>query len=766
MPHPTLRGRSLDAQPTEVTEIPSRPTRPLNTAIVGGGKGCASFLRMVAEDKLGGFRLQVRGVADVNPDAPGIRYARETGVELVARSHLDLYQIPGLELIIELTGSDEVYQELARTRPPHVRLIDHFSASLFWELYTSEEAVIRQRTEMRERVQAEREWIQQVFNSIPDEIVVVDDELVVLDANASFLRANKLGLDDVRGRHCYDLEQSIRGECQVALHSCPFFEVMKTKAPTSVVRKHFDRSGTPRYAAIVAAPLLNSDGSIAGMLESTRDITRRIRLEEELKATEVRLHQFMELAPMAAYVKSLGGQYIDINPAACRLLQHERGEILGRTDLEILPRAAAEVLRQSDAEVLRRRQPVTVDEVVELGGATWYLSTVKYPALDGQGNITAICGISNDVTALKQAELELTRTRDYLQRVLDHSPVIMVTTDVEGRVVSFNPGAEESLGYRHEEVIGQPAARFFKDPEERERLVRRVRQTGAVRGKETTLVRKDGSPLFVSLTLAQLKDAEGRFIGTVGISEDISQRKALVNQIMQSERLAAVGRLAAGVAHEINNPLAVIGEVAGYLEDLLGADPDGRSETLLQEIRESLPKITKQVMRCRKVTFRLLTFSRKSAARVELADVNAALDEILPFLEKEAQLALVTVHRDYDKELPKVKIEEMQLQEIFINLITNALQAIGKRGYGNIWIRTERREGKVVAIIRDDGPGIAEEVRDRLFDPFVTTKAPGQGTGLGLSICYGIIKRYGGEISFESRPGQGTTFYVILPVEQ
>jgi two-component system NtrC family sensor kinase len=231
---------------------------------------------------------------------------------------------------------------------------------------------------------------------------------------------------------------------------------------------------------------------------------------------------------------------------------------------------------------------------------------------------------------------------------------------------------------------------------------------------------------------------------------------------MQSERLAAVGRLAAGVAHEINNPLAVIGEIAGYLQDLIAEDPAIEGEALVREIVDSLPKITRQVQRCRGVTFRLLNFSRKSAARVELADVNAALDEILPFLEKEAALALVTIHRDYEPSLPRVQIEEMQLQEILINLITNALQAIGKRGFGNIWIVTRRQGTTVMATISDDGPGIAEEVRDRLFDPFVTTKPPGQGTGLGLSICYAIVKRYDGEITVESEPGKGTAFHVSL----
>ena len=251
-------------------------------------------------------------------------------------------------------------------------------------------------------------------------------------------------------------------------------------------------------------------------------------------------------------------------------------------------------------------------------------------------------------------------------------------------------------------------------------------------------------------------------IGTVGISKDISHRRALMDQVIQSERLAAVGRLAAGVAHEINNPLAVIGEISGFLLETIEDDPAGKAPETLHEMSDGLPRIVSQVRRCRDITHRLLSFARKSEAKVEVADVNAALDEVLPFLDKQASLAQVTVHREAKRDLPRVRIEEMQLEEIFINLINNAVQAIGKRGTGNIWISTEREDDKVVVVVRDDGPGIPEQVKGRLFDPFVTTKPPGQGTGLGLSICYGIVKRYDGGITVDSTPGQGATFRVIL----
>jgi two-component system NtrC family sensor kinase len=277
-------------------------------------------------------------------------------------------------------------------------------------------------------------------------------------------------------------------------------------------------------------------------------------------------------------------------------------------------------------------------------------------------------------------------------------------------------------------------------------------------------MRKDGTLLPVSITLSQLKDAEGRMIGTVGMSKDISRRKTLMGQMLQSERMAAVGRLASGVAHEINNPLAVIGEIAGFLGSLTEEGAKTDEAELHRELVEGLPKILKQVTRVRDITKRLLTFARKTEARVDIADVNVSLDEVLPFIEKEAELAQATIHREYQEDLPRVPVDEMQLQEVFINLITNALHAVAKKGGGNVWLTTRAEGGKVIVAVKDDGPGIDESIRDRLFEPFVTTKTVGEGTGLGLSICYGIVKRYDGEIRVYSQPGEGATFTVILPV--
>ncbi len=739
---------------------------PVVTAIIGGGSGCEVILRMVREDTLKRFRMSIRGVADTNPDAPGMRYARTIGVEMVTTDYRELYKIPNLGLLLELTGSDEVRNEVEQTRPQHVRLVGNFGARLLWQLHQAEEAIIEQRTEMRERVRAQRDWITQVFDCIPDEVVVVDTEMVIQKANASFLKNNRVTIDEIRGRHCYDVRQSVRGDCQVALDNCPFADVLRTKKEKRLVRKYFDEEGNSRYTAIVGAPFMNAEGEVTGMIEMTRDITHRILLEEELKATEVRLQQFLEMAPLATYMKNRQGQYIEANPATCKLLGRPKKEIIGRTDREILPKETAAILRAGDRVVLHKREPFSNESEVRLAGKTVYLTTTKYPIVDADGKVTAIVGLSRDGSARRKVERELTRTREYLQNILDSSYVLIITTDLKGWIVSFNRGAEKSLGYRASEVIGKPAAMLYRSPEEREPLMRHIHQGETVHDHDGVLVRKDGTEVPVSMTISQLTASTGKPIGTVEISRDISKRRALMNQVIQTDRLAAVGQLAAGVAHEINNPLAAIAEVAGYLEDLVGGIIKVDPEEFDRELHEGLSTITDQVNRCSSITHRLLGFARKSEARVEVTDLHAALEGILPFLEKEARLANVTIHRDYPAKIPRVSIEEVQLEEILINLITNAIQAMTERGHGNLWITAMPEEGKVILSIRDDGPGIDEAVRDRIFDPFVSTKPQGQGTGLGLSICYGVIKRYDGEIRVESQPGEGATFQVVLRMEK
>ncbi len=241
------------------------------------------------------------------------------------------------------------------------------------------------------------------------------------------------------------------------------------------------------------------------------------------------------------------------------------------------------------------------------------------------------------------------------------------------------------------------------------------------------------------------------------------EKAVLDSSLVQSSKMAALGKLAAGIAHEVNNPLAVIKEKAGWMKDLL-AEEDLASSKNFQEFEESVKKIDYHVERAKKVTHRLLGFARRMEPIQETVDVNHVVGETLAFLENEARFRNITIATDFESDLPRIRSDSAQLQQVFLNIIENAIDAIGKEGKVTVQTRFAPREREICVTISDTGPGIPKEMVGRIFDPFFTTKAAGEGTGLGLSISYSIIEKLGGRIAVESEEGQGTAFKVFLPV--
>ncbi len=239
------------------------------------------------------------------------------------------------------------------------------------------------------------------------------------------------------------------------------------------------------------------------------------------------------------------------------------------------------------------------------------------------------------------------------------------------------------------------------------------------------------------------------------------RRTALYHHVEYSNKLASIGRLAAGVAHEINNPLAIINEKAGLVLDLVTVDPDVKHR---ERLVAAVDSILKSVQRCKKVTHRLLGFARHMDVTTETIDLETLLKEVIGFLEKEAEYCEVKIHFDIDSEVPTITSDRGQLQQVFLNILNNAVAAVAQGGNIGIEIVREGLE-RVAVTIADDGVGIPKEQQERIFEPFFTTK-DGSGTGLGLSITYGIVKKLGGEIRVESTLGEGTRFTVELPVSR
>lgn len=247
---------------------------------------------------------------------------------------------------------------------------------------------------------------------------------------------------------------------------------------------------------------------------------------------------------------------------------------------------------------------------------------------------------------------------------------------------------------------------------------------------------------------------------------EADRRKAASDELLlQSSKMAALGKMAAGIAHEINNPLAVIAEKAGWLKDLL-AEEDLNSAANRQEFLETVNKIEYHVDRAKKVTHRLLGFARRMEPVSEKVDVNRILDESVSFLENEARFLNIDLVKEYDHNLPLITSDPTQLQQVFLNLLDNAIDAIGKDGRIRLITQYQPRNHMVTIQVADNGPGIPKELLSKIFDPFFTTKEVGKGTGLGLSITYSIVEKLGGKITVASEVGQGTTFTVMLPVSE
>jgi two-component system NtrC family sensor kinase len=265
--------------------------------------------------------------------------------------------------------------------------------------------------------------------------------------------------------------------------------------------------------------------------------------------------------------------------------------------------------------------------------------------------------------------------------------------------------------------------------------------------------------------LAALGAALGSGLTTRRLAQALAKaeagRRAWDEGLLHTQKLAALGELAAGIAHEINNPLAIIRQEAEWGSRLLAKAPPWPEA---EELQDALQEIIRQVERSREITHNLLNLARKQEPILQETDLNRLLESMARLVEKETQPRGIELRRDYQEDLPVILSDPPLLRQVALNLLNNARQALD--GPGFIILRTRRLgPGEVAWSVHDSGPGIPAEIQDKIFDPFFTTKPPGEGTGLGLALCYNIVHKLGGRIEVESRPGEGTTFTVRLPLK-
>lgn len=356
---------------------------------------------------------------------------------------------------------------------------------------------------------------------------------------------------------------------------------------------------------------------------------------------------------------------------------------------------------------------------------------------------------------LKNTYNELDKTRNYLQLILDNSKVLIVTTDTKGLIVEFNKEAESLLEYTKEELESKDVLTLYDSPTQRSELLEKVNQKDQgvweARNREVVLKSKSGKTYHVIITLSTMVDGDGRIIGTVGVGKDISEQKMLQFKLLQSEKLAGIGTLASGIAHEINNPLAAI----------LGMAEAIRDEDDLELIRSYTDDIIRYCVNANKIVRELSIYSRSGHAEQQTAvDLSTVIKNSLKMARHSASRLDVRINSDLGDDC-LILANQVEMQQIFVNLIVNAIQAMSNGGGLTLHCR---REGTfVVATVADTGPGIKPQDLPQIFDPFFTTKPVGKGTGLGLYVVYRLVTKHGGSIDVDSGPDKGCRFNLKFP---
>jgi two-component system NtrC family sensor kinase len=376
-----------------------------------------------------------------------------------------------------------------------------------------------------------------------------------------------------------------------------------------------------------------------------------------------------------------------------------------------------------------------------------------------QEDMQFLINITNQAAiAIVNAQLfhQILKGKQEWEQTFDSITDLICLIDPEYRLIRVNRTLAQKFNTLPEEIIGKKCYQIFH-PELNAPCVECAHRQAMISQKPFTLERKSliSDEIFLGSAFPRF-NSRGEFISSVYVLRDITEQKRLREQLVQSEKMAAVGQLVSGVAHELNNPLA---GVMGYAQLLLmRSDLDDKTQSYLN-------KISKESDRAKNIVNNLLTFARKHKPEKKYLDINTVLEQTIVLRAYDLKVSSIQVHKDFDAQLPRTMADFYQLQQVFLNIFNNAEQAIlESKGKGEIRITTKRLEDIIQIAFEDTGPGIPEENLHKIFEPFFTTKEVGRGTGLGLSISYGIIQQHNGKIYARSTPGQGATFIIQLPV--
>lgn len=599
----------------------------MKAVIIGGGKGCRAIIKLALGSFLKELPLDILSVADPDANAKGMVFAREKGIRTTSNMK-EALSLPDINLVIELTGKDDVLENIYKIIPRGIKVFDHTFAKIFVDLANAQKDQadqLKEIIELEQKIENERRFLQSMFDKMPELVAVLDKNKKVTRINASFSQFTAFSPEAAVGHSCIDLfaNTELSGNSQQTIKMLD--DVLRSDQPKTLIWQSPPPDKT--FWEVTHTPILNKSGKSEEILSIWHRITEKALLQHKIDSAEQRFRDFIDSAHDWISVKDLDGRYVIVNKITAQSLNLKPEDFIGKRPEEVLPANLAEMIVNHDKQVIRDDCYHSYSEIVPIDGRDQHFQTNRFPLKDYKGSTIGVCTIMRNVTS------EMT-----LRKQLEHA------------------------------------------------------------GK-----------------------------------------------------LAAIGKLAAGIAHEINNPLTGI---LAYAEDLLN------DASMNSRHHNDLKVIIRETLRCRDIVRDLLDFSRQEDPKFEQLDPNEIVDQSLSLVKKLPQFRNIEITKHHFKNIPSVLGDPHQIQQVILNFMLNGVEAMN--GRGKIAVKTEydERRNECIIIVEDNGPGIPDNLKEKIFEPFFSTKGT---SGLGLAVSWGIIERHLGKIDVKMSSGGGASFNIIFP---
>ncbi|THI90306.1 MAG: PAS domain S-box protein [Nitrospira sp. CG24A] len=588
-----------------------------------------------------------------------------------------------------------------------------------------------------------------IFEASVDAIGYVASDEAILLVNRAFSELTGFSKEELLRMNARDLipEQHKEQRDRVVA------QVLQTGKPVEYEIDYLRKNGSQVPVSITLFAVKGDDGKPTGLAAIVRNLTERKRAEEQFRLV-------VESSPNGMLMIDKGGTILLVNRQIEQLFGYERAELIGQSVEMLVPQRMRPHHAGERAKFFAHSESRAMGKGRDLYGVR--KDGQEFPLEIGLNPIRTpdevkVLASVVDISARKRAERALQKERDFIDAVLETAGALVVVLDREGRILRFNRACERTTGYSSEEVMGHYVWDLFIIPGEVEgvkAVFERLRGGELRNDYENYWKGKDGVLKRISWSNTVLTGSDGTVEYVVAAGLDITDFKHVEAQLRKTERIAELGTLASGMAHEIGTPMNVI---------------LGRAEYLLQRtadegMKKGLATIVTQIERITKVMNQLLVFARRKQPDRQVVDLGEIVEDSLEMFQERMTHNRITVEKAIEANVPLIHADRDQLVQVLINLVTNSLHAMPEGG--RLRLSLDRENSHVLLGLSDTGHGMSEEVRSKIFEPFFTTKDFGKGTGLGLTVVKGIIEEHGGTIAVESVVDRGTTFWIRLPLDR